>query len=216
MLMHSCCSILFNMLSGFDLNSKRIQNSFENKFGNLIWKKKRKFFSPSPFLILAAGPTSPPAGPVGRWPSLPPRQPSPTEPSKRAGPATVAAPAHHHASNRRRFLLPSLPLTTRPCPSEPPQPPAPHARQPQPPRDVGTSPRSSVSFKREPRPPRAPLLPPRLIFAFAKRTGAKTAARRSAVNRRPPSTWSAVHEPPSTSIFLAVSFAVLPSFSPCP
>ena len=82
MLMHSCCSILFNMLSGFDLNSKRIQNSFENKFGNLIWKKKRKFFSPSPFLILAAGPTSPPAGPVGRWPFFPLRQPNLAWPSK--------------------------------------------------------------------------------------------------------------------------------------
>ena len=94
--MHSCCSIVFNMLSGFDLNSKGFKKSFGNEFGNLIWKKKRKFF-PSPSLLhfgllahfLPRRPaglpslflSSPPVFFLGRlnrasWQPLPPRPPS--------------------------------------------------------------------------------------------------------------------------------------------
>ena len=84
MLMHSCWSIVFNMLSGFLFKLKRIQNSFENTFGNLIWKKKKKITFPfPPFLNFGPWPFSP-----SRQPTRPPPLPFLGRPS--LGQATAA------------------------------------------------------------------------------------------------------------------------------
>ena len=48
MLMHSCWSIVFNMLSGFDLNSKRSKNHLEMELENLFGKRKGNTFLPLP------------------------------------------------------------------------------------------------------------------------------------------------------------------------
>ena len=63
MLMHSCCSILFNMLSGFDLNSKGFKNHLEMNLEIDLEKKEKEILSkplPSSFW---------PIGPFPRWPS---------------------------------------------------------------------------------------------------------------------------------------------------
>ena len=65
MLMHSSCSILFNMLSGFDLNSKGFKTHL--KINLEIWFGKRKGNSfPPPSL-----PHFRPAGPIPRRPARP-------------------------------------------------------------------------------------------------------------------------------------------------
>ena len=66
MLMHSCWSIVFNMLSGFDLNSKGSKNHLEMELENLFGKRKGNTF-PSPSLfqfgLLAHSPVGPLAFP---------------------------------------------------------------------------------------------------------------------------------------------------------
>jgi hypothetical protein len=61
MLMHSCCSILFIGMTGFDPNAKRIQKSFENEFGKPIWRwpnysRLARLPCLLPFLLPLSGP----------------------------------------------------------------------------------------------------------------------------------------------------------------
>ena len=62
MWMHSYWSIVFNMLSGFDLNSKGSKNHLEMELENLYGKRKGFLFPPLPFFNSACWPfLSPPA-----------------------------------------------------------------------------------------------------------------------------------------------------------
>ena len=85
MLMHSCWSIVFNMLSGIDLNSKGSKKLlFENGIGKFIWKK-RKFISLSPpFLAFGLLARFLPRRPAGHYLCASPAS---------RGPATAASPA---------------------------------------------------------------------------------------------------------------------------
>ena len=103
MLMHSCCSISFIVLSGFDPKVKRIQKSFENESRKLIWKVNY-FSSPLPSSFLACWPGFP------RWPTRPPSL-LPFLFSCWAGPT--------QQGNRCRTPHSSLSLTARVHPSAP-------------------------------------------------------------------------------------------------
>ena len=128
MLMHSCWSIVFNMLSGFDLNSKRSKNHLEMELKILFGKRKGNTFLLH-FLIsgllaislLAQFPPPaqlpPPAGPLGF--------PFPSPASSRAGPAWARQPLSPHRPSSRLNCpapqpLPSWPRVLVPPPTSHP------------------------------------------------------------------------------------------------
>lgn len=114
MLMQSCWSIVFNMLSGFDLNSKGSKNHLEMELEKIILKKKRLSF-PSPFLLqfgLLA--ISFPAGLA--WPAGPfSRRPAHLSPSP--PPVFRPGPAHLSRQLPRVAQLGWQPLPPHPPPS---------------------------------------------------------------------------------------------------
>ena len=140
------------------------------------------------------------------WPARPPPLPFLGRPTWAA---TVAArPSLSAAADEPGPRVSAVSLLPQPPRESKPQ-------QPSAPGIMGMSPCSLASFKAS-RDPRAhPCCLPALFFAFARRRGSHS--NRRSVRRDPPSAsaWSAVSEPPSIPFFPAVSFAVLPSLSPC-
>jgi len=185
---------------------------------NFVWKKK--IFSPPPLLHFGPWPFFP-HGPLALPPlsllGQPSRAPRPLGPASRVGPA--------FASNCYRSLGPSPSATAaRATTTDSPAPPAstfPHL--PQPPRagHGRNHPRPLASTcSSEPRPLQKEsltrILPPRCLPVPISRPPvheeASTAAPRSADR---PSARTVVPESPSSSLFPAVSFSVLPSFLRC-
>jgi len=154
MLMHSCWSIVFNMLSGFDLNSKGSKNHLEMELENLFGKRKGNTF-PSPSLLQFC-----PAGPLLPRASLLALLPFPS-----------VGPAQSGWQPLLPCLLPSRPLTAWPRPSEPsptsarPAPAPSHDATAAPtPRRGSVSPRAPCLYKKGAEPfPAPPAASPRSL-----------------------------------------------------